>query len=61
MEEKVGSYVKDANDNLVPNKDDEAMAERHGLKTPKKGSKNAAQGFSPADAKKEVTGNVAEK
>lgn len=32
MEEKVGSYVIDKDGNHKPNADDEAMADRHGLK-----------------------------
>lgn len=32
MDREAGSYVVDKDGNLIPNEEDEAMAERHGLK-----------------------------
>lgn len=32
MEEKVGSFVVDPSGKVIPNLDDEAMAERHSMK-----------------------------
>ncbi len=50
MDREAGSYIVDKDGNLIPNEDDEAMAERHGLK--KKDSEQV--GMTKREKKKEV-------
>lgn len=52
MEEKVGSYIIDKDGNHRINADDEAMAERHGLKSPP--PQSPSKGGQKKEVKKDV-------